>query len=59
MADIAIEWVYRRAIADVAYHRRLYMIYDGSFLEKFPSLRQLLEVWWAHHCFVKGVGTDF
>ena len=30
MTDIAIEWVCWRAIADVAYHRRLDMVCGGS-----------------------------
>ena len=44
MTDIAIEWVCWRAIADVAYHRRLDMLCGGSLLEKYPTLRQVLGV---------------
>lgn len=58
MADIAIEWVYRRAKADVAYHRHLIMVHGGAFLEKCPTLRQVLEVWWSHQHFVEVVGPD-
>ena len=48
-----------RAIADVAYQRQLDMVCGGSFLEKYPTLRQVLGVWWAHEYFVEFDGTDF
>lgn len=41
MTDIGIELVCWRAIADVAYQRRLDMVCGGSLLEKYPSLWQV------------------
>lgn len=41
------------------HHRHLAMVCGGLLLEEYPSLRQVLGVWWAHEYFVEFDATDF
>jgi len=59
IVNIAIDWVYWRTIAFIAYHRRLDVVRCDAFVESFVGFLRSLVVPWRYKCFMGVGGTIF